>query len=88
MGQVRLIGVIVAIDKDFVVPINYAAANLDDGEVVSNCHVKSEQVPSPYMNGDSTYTSFFSFLQFSSLTCVSLYPRSRNVWTDERMWPS
>jgi hypothetical protein len=38
----RFIPVIVAVDKDFVVPINYAAANLDDGEVISNCHIKSE----------------------------------------------
>jgi hypothetical protein len=61
----RLIPVIVAVDKDFVVPINYTAANLDDGEGVSNCNINSDRL---HANGDSMSDSYFQSIR--SLTVL------------------
>jgi hypothetical protein len=54
--EARLIRLIIAIDNDFVVSVNYAAANLDDGEVLSDFGIKREEL---HVNGDSTFISFF-----------------------------
>jgi hypothetical protein len=43
MRMTKFIQFISAIDNDFVVPVNYAVANLDDGEVVSECDIEKEQ---------------------------------------------
>ena len=46
-------------DEDFVVPINYAAANLEDGEVASSdCCGKAKDINSPEISSDSTSIIF------------------------------
>jgi hypothetical protein len=42
-----------------VVPVNYTEANLDDGEVVSDCGIKNEQTL--HVNGDNKFISYFLF---------------------------
>lgn len=41
--MVRLIHFIAAIDEDFVIRVTYAAANLDDGDVVPDNNVKTQK---------------------------------------------
>jgi hypothetical protein len=64
-----------AIDNDFVVFIDYAAANLDDGEAISDCHIKQEQVL--HVDGDSTSLSYSLF--YLSLTILQLLLLNRQM---------
>lgn len=58
MRIARFSSFIIAIDIDFVLPVDNAAVNPDDGEVLCNYDMKKEGVRARLVNGDSRPISF------------------------------